>query len=122
MKTRNEDLVEAIGAEPVDYRTKTHCCGGSLIITNRQAALHMVYELLLDAAHRKTDVIATICPMCNINLEVYQRQVNREYGTDFSIPIMYFTQLIGLALGIKPKKLGIGKELVSMASLIFNND
>ena len=78
----------------------------------------MVYELLQDAANRNTDVIATICPMCNINLEVYQRQVNREYGTDFSIPAMYFTQLLGLALGVAPKSLGIGKELVSMAPLL----
>jgi heterodisulfide reductase subunit B len=114
-----EELMAAIGAEPVDYGTKMRCCGGSLIITNRKAALDMVYELLQDAANRDVDVIATICPMCNINLEVYQRQVNREYGTDFSIPAMYFTQLIGLALGLAPGRLGIGKELVSMASMLF---
>jgi heterodisulfide reductase subunit B len=115
-----EGLISAIGADPVDYGTKTRCCGGSLIITNRKAALDMVYELLQDAANRNTDVIATICPMCNINLEVYQRQVNREYGTDFSIPAMYLTQLLGLALGVAPRRLGIGKELVSMApTLLF---
>lgn len=109
-----EELMSAIGAEPVDYASKTRCCGGSLIITNRMAALDMVYRLLIDARHREADVIATICPMCNVNLEVYQRQVNREYNTDFSIPAMYFTQLIGLALGIAPGRLGIGKEFVSM--------
>jgi heterodisulfide reductase subunit B len=116
-----EGLLSAMGAEPVDYRTKMHCCGGSLIITNRKAALHMVHELLLDAAKRDTDVIATICPMCNVNLEVYQKQVNREYGTNFSIPTMYFTQLLGLALGVEPKRLGIGKELVSMSPSLFNS-
>jgi heterodisulfide reductase subunit B len=84
-------------------------------VTNRKAALDMVYRLLLDASNRETDVIATICPMCNVNLEVYQKQVNREYNTNFDIPAMYFTQLIGLALGIAPGRLGIGKELVSMA-------
>jgi heterodisulfide reductase subunit B len=110
-----EDLMSAIGADPVDYASKTRCCGGSLIITNRKAALDMVYRLLLDATNRDTDVIATICPMCNVNLEVYQRQVNREYNTNFAIPAMYFTQLIGLALGVAPDRLGIGKELVSMA-------
>ena len=94
-----EELLSAMGAEPVDYRTKTHCCGGSLIITNRKAALHMVHELLLDAANRDTDVIATICPMCNINLEVYQRQVNREYGTNFSIPNNVFHPAPGIGLG-----------------------
>ena len=114
-----EDLLSAIGADPVEYGSKTRCCGGSLIITNREAALDMVYKLLLDAANREADVIATTCPMCNINLELYQKQVNREFGTEFSIPIMYFTQLLGLALGIAPGRLGIGKELVSMESLQF---
>ncbi|HET6445780.1 MAG TPA: CoB--CoM heterodisulfide reductase iron-sulfur subunit B family protein [candidate division Zixibacteria bacterium] len=110
-----EGLISAIGADPVDYSSKMRCCGGSLIVTNRKAALDMVYRLLLDASNRDTDVIATICPMCNVNLEVYQKQVNREYNTNFDIPAMYFTQLIGLALGIAPGRLGIGKELVSMA-------
>ena len=110
-----EKLISAIGADPVDYGSKMRCCGGSLIVTNRKAALDMVYRLLLDASNRGTDVIATICPMCNVNIEVYQKQVNREYNTNFDIPAMYFTQLIGLALGIAPGRLGIGKELVSMA-------
>jgi len=110
-----EDLMSAIGAEPVDYGIKTRCCGGSLIITNRKAALAMVHDLLRDASYRGANVIATICPMCNVNLEVYQRQVNQDYGTDFSIPAMYFTQLMGLALGVTPERLGSGKELISMA-------
>lgn len=114
-----EELLSAIGADPVEYGSKTRCCGGSLIITNREAALDMVYKLLQDAANREADVIATTCPLCNVNLELYQKQVNREFGTEFSIPIMYFTQLLGLALGIASGRLGIGKELVSMESLQF---
>ena len=114
-----EDLLSAIGSDPVEYGSKTHCCGSSLIITNREAALDMVYKLLLDAANREADVIATICPLCNVNLELYQKQVNREFGTDFSMPVMYFTQLLGLALGIASGRLGIGKELVSMESVQF---
>jgi len=114
-----EELLSAIGADPVEYGSKTRCCGGSLIITNREAALDMVYKLLQDAANREADVIATICPLCNINLELYQKQVNREFGTEFSIPVMYFTQLLGLALGIASGRLGIGKELVSMESVQF---
>lgn len=107
-----ENLLRAIGSEPVDYPSKTRCCGGSLIITNRKAALDMVCKLLQDAADRRADVIATTCPMCNVNLEVYQGQVNNEFGTHFSLPIMYFTQLMGVALGIDPHNLGIGRELI----------
>lgn len=108
-----EDLISAIGAENVDYGNKMRCCGGSLIMTNRAAALDMVYQLLFDADKNQTDVIATICPLCNVNLEAYQSQVNQEYKSKFKIPVMYFTQLLGLALGIEPDRLGIGKELVS---------
>jgi heterodisulfide reductase subunit B len=110
-----EDLISALGADVIDFASKTRCCGGSLIITNRKASLNMVYVLLSDAVKRGADVITTICPLCNVNLEVYQRQVNREYGTNFSIPVLYFTQIIGLALGIDPDRLGIGKEMVSIA-------
>ncbi len=113
-----ENLLSVLGAEPVDYPSKTRCCGGSLIITNRKAALDMVRKLLEDAENRHADVIATTCPMCNINLEVYQSQVNNEFGTHFSIPVMHFTQLMGAALGIKPGRLGIGKEMVAGGPLL----
>jgi heterodisulfide reductase subunit B len=108
-----EAILEAIGATPVDFPDKTRCCGGSLSITSRQAALSMVRDLLQGAADRDSAVIATACPMCQVNLECYQMQVNSEFGTHLSMPVMYFTQIIGLAMGISPKRLGIGAELVS---------
>jgi heterodisulfide reductase subunit B2 len=111
-----EELLQAIGTEPVDYASKARCCGGSLIITNRRAALDMVRILLLDAINHNADVIATTCPMCNVNLEVYQDQVNREFGTHYSIPVMYFTQLMGLAMGIQPGRLGVGREQAARIS------
>lgn len=113
-----EDLISAIGAEPVDYPGRLRCCGGSLILTSREAALNMVYILLKSAVDRGATVIATACPLCQVNLECYQQQVNEEYGTQFSVPVMYFTQLLGLALGIQPKRLGIGKELVSTKEVL----
>ncbi len=113
-----EQLLSALGAKSVEYPTKTRCCGGSLIITNRKAALDMVRKLLEDAVDHEAEVITTACPMCNINLEVYQSQVNQEFGTNFSIPVMYFTQLMGVAMGIQPASLGIGKEMVPAAPLL----
>ncbi len=108
-----ESILDAIGATPVDFPYKTRCCGGSLVITSRQAALSMVRDLLQSASEHEAAVIATACPMCQVNLECYQQQVNQEYGTRLSVPVMYFTQIIGLAMGISPKRLGIGMELVS---------
>ena len=110
-----EGILSAIGATPVNYPLKMRCCGGSLIISSRTAALGMVRNLLQCAVDAQATVIATACPMCQVNLECYQQQVNQEFGTNFSFPVLYFTQLIGLAFGIPQKKLGIGKEFVSIA-------
>ena len=108
-----EDFFTAIGATPVAYPMRLRCCGGSLIITNKHAALSMVRALLKTAEDAGADVIATACPLCQINLEVYQTEVNREFGTNLSMPILYFTQLLGLAFGSSAKKLGIGTEVAS---------
>jgi len=108
-----EEILTAMGADAIDFAYKTRCCGGSLLLTNRRAALDMIRHLLQNAQNSGADVIATACPLCQVNLEVYQTQVNDEFGTDFSTPVLYFTQLLGLALGITPRKLGIGSELVS---------
>jgi heterodisulfide reductase subunit B len=113
-----EDLMAAIGAEPVEFSHRLRCCGGSLLITSRPAAFQLIYELLRSAENSQADVIATSCPMCQTNLECYQMQINQEYGTDFKIPVLYFTQLIGLAMGIPPKKLGIGTEFVSADRIV----
>jgi heterodisulfide reductase subunit B2 len=110
-----ENLVKAMGAEPVLFPLKTRCCGGSLIMTGRRPALDMVQKLLQSALDCEADVIATACPLCQINLECYQTQVNEEFGTNYAIPVLYFTQLLGLALDIPARRLGIGVELVSVA-------
>ncbi len=107
-----EDLLSTVGAEPVNFPLRLQCCGGALIITSRTAALSMVRNLLQSAIKSGASMIATACPLCQVNLECYQKQVNREFGTDLNIPVLYFTQLIGLAMGIDKGKLGIGKELV----------
>ncbi len=118
-----EDLLSAIGADPVEYYPlKIYCCGGSLILTSRRAALNMVRNLLQTAVDQEADVIATACPLCQVNLECYQNQVNQEFGTDLSVPVMYFTQLVGLAMGIDRKSLGIGKELVSATPALFSSN
>ncbi len=113
-----EDLISALGAQPVDYRLKLRCCGGSLIVTHREAALAMAHQLLANAADEKADLVVTVCPLCQVNLECYQGLVNRKFGTKFKMPVLYFTQLMGLAFGIAPKKLGIGKEFVPVDDVL----
>lgn len=112
-----EELMEVIGAEPVHFPTKARCCGGSLLISNREAALNMIHILLKTAVDQEADVIATACPMCQINLECYQNQVNEKFGTNFRIPVVYFTQLLGMAMGIPKTKIGLGSELIEATPL-----
>jgi heterodisulfide reductase subunit B len=109
-----EDLIKALGAEPVEFLLKLRCCGGSLIVTHRKAALTMVHQLLVNASTQKADVMVTVCPLCQVNLECYQGQVNKEFGTEMRVPVLYFTQLMGLAFGIPAKRLGIGREFVAV--------
>lgn len=105
-------LLSWVGAQPVDFSLKTSCCGSMLMTTSPDVALGLVKSLLANAIAKGADVIATACPLCQINLEAYQGKVNSAYGTNYSLPVVYFTQIVGLALGVQPSSLGLGKELV----------
>jgi heterodisulfide reductase subunit B len=113
-----ETLLKAAGAEPIPFPYKLRCCGAALMITNRRAAVQMLRDLLQSAVDGGAEVIATTCPLCQTNLECYQDEVNRVYGTSYAMPVLYFTQLLGMALGVKANKLGVGRELVSAAALL----
>jgi len=113
-----EDVLRAAGADPVPYPYKLRCCGAALMVTNRRAAVQTVRDLLQNAVDSGAEVIATACPLCQTNLECYQAEVNHAYDADYAMPILYFTQLLGLALGVGVKRLGIGKELVSAAAVL----
>jgi heterodisulfide reductase subunit B2 len=116
--TTMDRLFESVGAAVVDYPAKVKCCGGMMMLTREDAALRLCQELLQAAQDNEADVIVAACPLCEMNLEAYQPKVNAMYGTDFNIPVMYFTQLLGLALGADPKQLAIDKQIISCQSLI----
>jgi heterodisulfide reductase subunit B2 len=112
-------LFEAMGADVItEFDAKTDCCGGMMMLTREDAALRLCHELLVAARQYRADVIVAACPLCEMNLEGYQPRVNKAYGTDFNIPVMYFTQLAGLALGADPKQLAIDKQVVSCAPVL----
>ena len=100
-------LVQALGAEPVDWPLKTRCCGGSLTGTIQEAGLRLNRLLLKEAEKRDADIIVTCCPLCQHNLECYQERINRKYQEKIDIPVAFFTQLMGVALGLSEKELGM---------------
>jgi heterodisulfide reductase subunit B len=112
--TDMESVMAALGAEPVDWNLKTFCCGASFALTQTDVVLELTKKLLADAKAVDADVIAVGCPLCHANLDGRQPQINEKFNTDFNVPIMYFTELMGLAFGIKPKELGLFKHLTEV--------
>jgi heterodisulfide reductase subunit B len=110
--TTMDTLLTTLGAEVVDFPLKAHCCGGHMTQISENVAFELIYRLLKNASDYNADLIVTLCPMCQLNLDAYQVGVNKYFKSNFNIPILYFTQMIGLALGIDPIDLGIGKEFV----------
>ena len=114
--TTMDRLLATLGAEVLHYPLKTKCCGGSLTGTIPEAGLRLTYILLKEAVRRGADVIATICPLCQFNLDAYHDQIERRWGPA-RIPTVYFTQLMGLAFGLEPKQLGLHRNFIPMKPL-----
>jgi heterodisulfide reductase subunit B2 len=106
-------LVTCTGATAVDFPLKARCCGGSLTLSEEDKVLRLMFNLLESAAASGAQVIVTPCPLCQTNLDAYQSRVNSKFKTRFNIPVLYITQLIGLALGIDAEKLGLNTCIVS---------
>jgi heterodisulfide reductase subunit B len=113
-----DEMFTWLGAEVVDYPCKAHCCGGHMTQISEPEAFEMIRRLLQSAEDYKADVILCMCPMCQLNMDAYQGRVNSHFNTNFNLPIVFFTQLLGVALGIDMAKLGFGKELVAAEPII----
>ena len=104
-----EALITATGAEVYPFAMAARCCGASHMNTKTAVGLQLVAAILDDA--RGADAVVTVCPMCQMNLEAYQRRVSRVAGRDLAIPVLYLPQLLGLALGLAPVALGLDLNL-----------
>jgi len=106
-------LLQALGAEVIDFPLKTHCCGGHMPHIGPDTAFELIRRLIASADNYEADLMATLCPMCQMNLDAYQGETNQHFGTRYQMPVVFFTQLMGIAFGLDPKDLGFGTELVS---------
>lgn len=115
--TTMDRLMQTLKAEPIDWPLKTRCCGGSccggpLVGTIREAGLRLISVLLQEAKRRGADVLVTACPLCQFNLECFQERVGREFGDEpVDLTVGFFTQILGLALGVDERRLGIQRML-----------
>jgi len=110
--TQMDRLMKAIGITPLDWSYKTRCCGVSLGITQLPIALELSRKILKNAKGVGANAIVVACPLCHVNLDARQRQIEEEFKETFQLPIIYFTQLMGLAFGLKSEELGLDKHFV----------
>jgi heterodisulfide reductase subunit B len=108
-----DDLVTSLGAEAVPWEMKARCCGSSLIMPEPDVALELINKILRNAQEHGAQCLITPCPLCQINLDAYQSQVNSKFKTSYNLPVLFVTQLIGVALGIPAKELALSKNIVS---------
>ncbi len=113
-----DDLLAAAGAENVDYPLKTACCGGAHTLSDSDTSTRLVLNILQAAEACGADVIATECPTCHSGLEMHQIRAEKMFGKKTRVKILYFTQLLGLAMGIPAKKVGVHENFSDAMPLI----
>jgi heterodisulfide reductase subunit B len=106
-----DDLLAAAGAENVDFPLKTACCGGAHTLSDSDTSTKLVANILQAAEAAGAEVIATECPTCHSGLEMHQIRAEQTLGLKTSVKIIYFTQLLGLALGLSPRKVGLHENV-----------
>ncbi len=112
-----EEIFEICGATPVDYESRTKCCGFPIIMMNKKASLDMSGNALADAVDSGADVVVTGCPLCHLSLDSYQPEAETLRKRDVNIPILHLPQLVGLALGYTPRELGMDSHIINPSVL-----
>ena len=108
-----EQIIQTLGGVPVDYDGKTKCCGFPILTMNRENSLIMAGNNLLDAKSHGADAMVTPCPLCHLNLDGQQADAARVKKTQIGLPVIHLPQLVGMALGLAPKAVGLNRHLVS---------
>ena len=105
-----DQLLAALGATVIDYPLKTECCGGHMTQIAPKVGLALIERLVGEAERLGADAMVTVCPMCQINIDAYQGELNAMFHTHHRMPILFFTELMALAFGVDPKIAGVGRE------------
>ena len=113
-----DDLLAAAGAENVDFPLKTACCGGAHTLSDSDTSTLLVSNILQAAESAGAEVIATECPTCHSGLEMHQIRAEKKFGRKSNVKIVYFTQLLGMALGLSAKKVGVHENISDSRELL----
>jgi len=113
-----DKLVTAMGGESLEWSHKLECCGGGLSMSRTDVVVNLVDSIVGMAKAAGAECITTSCPMCQINLDMRQLDIQKQMGNRYDMPVVYVTQLLGLCLGIPADKLGLSKLMISPANVI----
>ncbi len=115
-----DNILRSVGMETLDWAYKTECCGVSMTLTRADMVVHLAHKILRAAKEVGADVIAVCCPLCHANLDMRQNQIADRYGERFDIPVLYFTQLLGIVYGAYSRELGFHRLMVSPERALEN--
>jgi heterodisulfide reductase subunit B len=116
--THMERLVEKLGAEPLDWSYKTECCGVSLGFTKLSVAVELTEKVLRNAKGVGAEAVVVACPLCHVNLDARQKQIEEQFGETLGLPVFYITELMALAFGLQPQQLGLQMHFVDSIPLL----
>lgn len=113
-----DKLVETLGAEPVEnYDKKVSCCGGALAFSEPEKSQALIKDIIEAAYDGGAEMIVTPCPVCQLNVEAYQNDINAKYKTKFSMPVVYYSQLMSVAYGKSGKEAGLDGQIIKAKAL-----
>mgnify|MGYP001363109994 CR=1 FL=1 len=117
-QTSLEQLIAAIGAEVIDFAGKDRCCGLPILTINEPNSMAMVHKHTTDAKTSGADVMVTPCPLCHLNLDGLQHTAASRHDVTIDMPILHFSQLLGLAMGLDAKSLGLKRNIISPKAVL----
>ncbi len=112
-----DNIIEAMGGEAVPYDQKVTCCGGALAFSEPEKSQKQIKDIIESAYDHGAEMIVTPCPLCQANVEIYQGEINKRYGTKFNIPVAYYSQLITVAYGGSAQDAGLDSQLIRASRL-----
>jgi heterodisulfide reductase subunit B2 len=116
--TLMDNLINIMGGESIDWPHKVECCGGGFSLSRTDIVVELSNSILGMATFSGAQCMAVACPMCQINLDMRQSDITKAKNINHNLPVIYITQLLGLCLGISPKKLGMGKCVISPKPIV----
>jgi heterodisulfide reductase subunit B len=113
-----DTVCKALGADPVDWSYKTDCCGASATVNDTDTSLFLMSQIMKDALARGANCFVTTCPMCQMNMDMYQDYVCERYGIQKKLPVFFITELLGIAIGFTPQEMQIDRHFVDSIGLL----